>query len=164
MLLDRVKRLNNFNIDIIGMTCNTAHLLYPVLSENSKAHFVSMIDLVSKNAAKKGLKKVGLFTTPTTVRSNLYKNSLSKLGVEVVYPDLEVQNHLEEIVRQLVAGQTSPSQSDYLLKTAQTFSKTKHIDGLILGCTELPLVFPKDKFEVIDCLDILANHLLNVTI
>jgi aspartate/glutamate racemase len=46
--------------------------------------------------------------------------------------------------------------------TASKFINENELDGLILGCTELPLVFPKNKFRnVIDCMEVLSDNLLD---
>lgn len=164
MLVDRVVRLNQFGVNIIAMACNTAHLLYPVLSSYSEAKFISMIDSVSYLASQKGYQRVGLFASPTTIKSDLYQVSLCRFQIEVIYPSVSVQNNLETIIRDVISGKKLSSQADYLLQTAKAFIRDQQLDGLILGCTELPLVFPKEKLEVIDSLDVLAECLLNVTI
>ena len=50
-----------------------------------------------------------------------------------------------------------------LTNSTKEFIKKNRIKGIILGCTELPLAFPKSKFKdvkIFDSLDILADAII----
>ncbi len=159
MLMKSVKQLNKYGVDTIGMVCNTAHILYKELQEESKGEFLSMIELVANKAQKLHLKRVGILATPTTLKSGLYQGALLKRKIYSI--EINHSKRLEKIVRELVAGNINNNQSHYLYKITNQFVKQYRLDGVILGCTELPLVFPKKRFSnVLDCLDILADELL----
>jgi len=161
MLISRVKKMNNFGIGNVGMVCNTGHLLYKSLSKISKAKFYSMIDLVTDEVKKRGYKRVGVLATPMTVKFNLYGKSLSKNGIKVYYSLVGIQKLHESIIRNMISGKKNNSQIKEFETLTKKFIKKNEIDGIILGCTELPLVFPKNNFEnVIDCMDVLADKLL----
>ncbi len=161
MLLESTKKLNNYGVNIIGMTCNTAHLLYKELSESSNAKFISMIDLVVSKTIKLNLKKVGIFATPTTLKYELYKNAFRRTGIKSVDIDHDTIIDQEKIIRDVVSGKITDIQSECLTNIANNFIEEFELDGLVLACTELPLVFPKNHFNnVVDCLDVLADELL----
>lgn len=161
MLMDRAQRLNNFGCGVIGMVCNTGHILYKDLAKQSETEFVSMIDLVAREAQRRNLKRVGILSTQTTIKTGLYKKALKNLDIGSINEDENMQLIHETIIKQVVAGKVSDSQRDLLEDMTRRFIDKEELDGVILGCTELPLVFPKDKFEnVIDSMDALANELL----
>jgi aspartate racemase len=161
MLILRVKKMNEYGMESIGLVCNTGHILYSALSKVSKAKFYSMIDLVSEEAGRRGYKKVGVLATPTTIKFNLYGKALFEKGIKTVYPKLETQKLHESVIRNLIAGKRVSDEVKKLEISARELIHKDSLDGIILGCTELPLVFPKNKFEnVIDCMDILADKLL----
>ncbi len=163
MLVSRVKKLNEFGCTSIAMVCNTGHILYPALAKQSRTEFVSMIKLVSREAKERNYKKVGILATKTTIKSGLYKQSLTELGITVVNPTSSMQNIHELIIRDVVAGKNITSHKRTLYKIAKDFITRNKLDGVILGCTELPLVFPKDQFNnVIDCLEVLSDELLEM--
>jgi aspartate racemase len=162
MLVDRVTKLRTYGCSVIGMACNTGHLLYKELSDASGGIFVSMIDLVAKQAKDKELKRVGILATATTINMGLYRNSLNKYSIESVYADDMMQIVHEEIIRELIAGKKDYSHKEFLFALTHKFVREKQLDGIILGCTELPLVFPNEEFSnVIDCMDVLADELLS---
>lgn len=160
MLVSRVKKMNNFGCSTLAMTCNTGHILYENLSLNSKAEFVSLIDITAKKAQEMNLKRVGVLATQTTIRLKLYDKALSTFGIEVFYPVGQAQKIYEKIIRSVIAGRAATF-SKKLFQATREFVKNNKLDGIILGCTELPLVFPKHRFNnIIDGLDVLAKELL----
>lgn len=58
VLKDRVKKMNKLGVNLIIMTCNTAHILYPQLSAVSQAQFPSLIDLVVNQVETRHLYRV----------------------------------------------------------------------------------------------------------
>jgi aspartate racemase len=161
MLMSRIEKMNDYGIGNIGMICNTGHILYKDLSNISGAKFYSMIDLVADEISKRGFGKVGVLATPTTIKFNLYGQALAKKGIKVYYSPTEIQELHESIIRNMVSGEKNPDQIKKLGILTKRFVNKNNLDGVILGCTELPLVFPKKHFSnVIDCMDILADKLL----
>jgi len=161
MLISRVRKLNNFGCKTLAMVCNTGHVLYPELSKNSRSEFLSMVDAVAREVKKRNLRKVGILATPTTIRFGLYDKAVSRMGTQVINPTKEMQKEHELVIREVVAGRRSESHERRLYHLTQGFIKANGLDGVILGCTELPLVFPKRGFtNVVDCLDVLSDNLL----
>ncbi|MGD9129321.1 MAG: amino acid racemase [Candidatus Woesebacteria bacterium] len=163
MLISRVGRLNTYGCTSIAMVCNTGHILYPDLAEiSNKVNFISMIQAVSKEVQKLRLKKVGIFATKITLKTRLYQKAFEGTGVEVILPTNEIIVMHEKIIRDVIASGQTEKYEKLLSDETKKFTHKQSLDGIILGCTELPLVFPKDKFNnIIDCLDILADSLLN---
>lgn len=161
ILISRVKKMNSYGVGNIGMVCNTAHILYKDLSKISKVKFYSMIDLVADQVSRQKFEKVCVLATPTTVNFDLYGKVLSKKGIKVFYPEKGIQELHEAIIRNMVSGKKSLRDIKKLETTTKEFVLKHNCDGIILGCTELPLVFPKNNFtNVIDCMDVLADKLL----
>jgi len=161
ILVSRVKKMNDYGVGSIGMVCNTGHILYNDLSKIAKAKFVSMIGLVAEEVEKRGYKRVGILATKTTIIFSLYEKVLSNKGIEVVYPSSEYQKLHEMIIRDTIAGKVVSGEVKKLEQSTRQFVQKNKLDGVVLGCTELPLVFPKENFKnVIDCMDVLADKLL----
>ena len=107
------------------------------------------------------MKKVGVFATETTIKSKLYDEAFVNSGIQIISPDMKIQKIQDNIIRDVIAGGNTHIYRDILKEETQRFIKENQLDGVILGCTELPLVFPKNIFNnIIDCLDVLADFLL----
>lgn len=116
--------------------------------------------LVANKINEMGHKRVGLLATPNTLRSTLYDDALSK-GVVLVRPDNEVAVSLDAIIFQQIKGLTTIEDKKLLRGIVNYFIEDNNLDVVILGCTELPLIFDSEKDErVIDTLQVLAEGLL----
>lgn len=157
----RVKLLEKFNPVCFGIVCNTAHLLLRDLQANTNVPFVSIIDEVTKKVAKANIKKVGLLASPTTIKSGLYQDKLTEANIEFVIPSKAQVLIVENVIRNVLAGKSDDADIKQLILVAKSL-KRRGAQGIILGCTELPLIFPKDfSLLVFDSIEILARALLN---
>lgn len=161
MLISRVKKMDSYGVGSIAIVCNTAHILYKGLSKVTSTRFHSMINLVAEEASRRGVQRACVLATPTTIRFDLYGKALSKRGIKVFYPENGLQELHESVIRNMVAGKRITGDIKRLETSTREFVIKHNLDGVILGCTELPLVFPKGNFtNVIDCMDVLADMLL----
>lgn len=160
ILTNRVKQLQALNVSQFAIACNTAHILLDVLSSASSAPFVSMIDAVAHEAVGRGIKSVGLLATPSTIKSGLYQNALKPLGIEIILPSEKQVTDIEEVIRKVISGTNTIADSNKLAKIASSL-KQKGAQAIILGCTELPLAFPKKfKLPTFDSIEVLSRALL----
>ncbi len=159
MLKDRVKKLNIMNVSCFGIACNTAYILFDDLNLVSGAPFVSMIDEVANEIIQKKVKKIGLLASPMTIAAGLYQKVLEN-SMEVILPTDKQMEIIEDIIRNVIAGRNSFIDSKRLLSIAKSLDK-RGAQGIILGCTELPIIFPREKgFTVFDSVEILSRALL----
>ncbi len=161
MLEKRVEEVNKLNISCISIACNTAHVLLPQLQAVSKAKFISMIDETVKQVHKDNRKKVGLIGTPSTIKYGLYQSALKKYGISLVIPSKAQIIILDRIIRNVLQGKILAKDINNLEKIADDL-RMKGAEAIILGCTELPLVFPKKySLPVYNSVEILAYALLH---
>lgn len=164
ILSNRIRQFNRQNISLVVMACNTAHIIHPKLRRVSHSEFPSLIDLVVTQAVRKKLKNVGILASPMTIKTKLYENSLRQSGLNPFVPDKKFQILIEKIIRQVLNHTLKPPAIGQFTRHTMKFINQKNLDGLILGCTELPLAFPKDKFAeitILDSLDILADSVVD---
>jgi aspartate racemase len=126
----------------------------------SKTTFISLLEEVEKEVYKNNYRRVGLLATPTTYSSGLY-NFLNTDKVELFYPNDFIKKEIEQIIKNAISGKVSQSIKFRLNQIIKEFSFEKKLDVVILGCTELPLIYDrKINVKVISTLDILADSLL----
>lgn len=160
MLKERVRALNKLNISCIGIACNTAHVLLEELQSVSRVPFVSMLDEVAKAVKKDNIKRVGILGTPSTLREQLYEGVLEKYEIKPIAATKNSYPQLERAIRNVIAGKDSKQDAVGLVRLADSLQE-EGAGGIILGCTELPLVFPVAyKLPVYNSVAILATALL----
>ena len=160
MLKSRVINMNKLNVSCLAMACNTAHLLVEELSAVSKVPFISMIDSVCDVVSARGLRTVGILATPSTINECLYQGALNMRKINFILPSENQILEIERIIRKIIAEDAGTSESRTLVNIASSLV-LKGAQGIILGCTELPLIFPKDfSVNVFDSVELTSRTLL----
>lgn len=161
MLKQRVREMGKLNVSCLSIACNTAHVLMNELKKESEVPLISMIEAVVEQIKADELNKVGLLATPSTVKYQLYQSALRKYGITATVPTREQLRIIENIVRNILQGKVSLSDGKKLMVIVNSL-KQKGVQGIILGCTELPLVFPSEySLPVYNSVEILARALLH---
>lgn len=161
MLVENTKLLEQAGCTVNGIACNTAHILLPELQAVTKVPFLSIPKLVAEQIKTAGFKRVGLLATPTTLGSTLYDEVLAGIA-EIVRPTAGFAEEIEQyIYNQLNDTLLDTERQEFKAKVI-AFKQNEKLDGVILGCTELPLVYGESLNDstVIDTLQILAENLL----
>ena len=157
------KNLEKAGADFITMPCISAHYFLEELRRAISIPVTSIIDEVAAQTQRHlpGIKRIGLIATTGTVRAGLFQDRLSEIDVEVLVPPGEIQEHLvmpaiygESGIK---AGYISSENKEKILKSSKEMIE-RGAEGIIGGCTEVPLVVQQNDIEVpfLDSLDILA--------
>jgi len=161
ILRQRIKMLNKVNVSSFAIACNTAHILLNDLSAVSRKPFVSMIDAVVDEVSKTGYTKVGLLGSPSTLRSGIYQIKFANKKIGVVISEETDILVLEKIIRKVISNSTEKEDLKRLLSISNRL-KLNGAQCIVLGCTELPLVFPRCcSLPVLNSVEVLSNKLLN---
>ena len=140
-------------IEVASLTANTMHLLFDRLE--TKIEMVHIVDAVRDYAEKKGYRRLVLFGTLRTMKSDLYPSRME--GFEIIVPDEEDGKEINDIIFEITSKGVSEDIEERALKIAEKYSKMG--DAIILGCTELPLVLNDKGFEVIDTVMVHAQEI-----
>ncbi|WP_125153035.1 aspartate/glutamate racemase family protein [Clostridium rectalis] len=161
-LMETAIRLRNLGSEILIMPCNTAHYFYDQLAEAVKVPFINMIDEVGKYIFKfYGNCTVGLLATEGTYRAKVYDKYLNKYGIKIILPNDEDKLCVSNLIYKVKSGDRD-FKIDEVLGILNKFL-LKDVNVIILGCTELPILFDKfsldelKKFNLISSTEILAK-------
>jgi len=160
MLKRRVKDAEKLNVSCLSIACNTAHILLQQLQKVSKSPFVSIVSEVVSRVTQSKVKKVGIIGTPSALRYEIYQTALKERGIDPIIPTKSQISILEKIIRNVLRGKENRVDQKQLISIANSLKK-KGAQAIILGCTELPLVFPSEySLPVYNSVEILAQALL----
>lgn len=157
-IVESGKKLEMCGAELLLIPCNTSHYFYDDIQEQLSVPVVNMIAETAKVCLNNGYTKVGVLATTGTCNTDTYGRELNKFGVETVYPDVEGQKKVMEIIYdQVKAGRKINVQ--ILDQTLKKMS-SKGAQAFILGCTELPFAIKNGDFgyHFLDSLDILARR------
>ncbi|SFN07295.1 aspartate racemase [Chryseobacterium oleae] len=142
------KRLEAEGADVIAIPCNTAHAFVESIQEHLSIPIINMLTTTAEYINEKfgQQTKVGLLATSGTVESKVYHAVFQKFGFETIVPDVaQQQNVMESIYGEygVKAGFTEGICKEQILEAAD-FIAARGADVIVLGCTELPLLFPTE--------------------
>ena len=132
--------------DILLLACNTAHLLLPEIEAAYGVRFISIVDTTVESIQQTGVTRVGLLASPTTIHSKLYEKPLVEVGCDVLAPTAEDIEILEQAIRHVIAN-GSPDRVRILVEPIIERMTQEGAQKIILGCTELSVIFRNSKNE-----------------
>ena len=164
VLKEGVKKLELCGVDFIVTACNTVCYFLPELRKTVSVPILSIIEETVKKGKEKKIKKVGLLATTTTVNERIYERKLAEFGIKTILPGRDSQYKTTEIIRKIIAGKKSKTDRTTLKSICEEL-KRKGADGVILGCTDLPLIIRKNNFgtEIIDSTEVLAESSADIS-
>ena len=148
---------------VVAMTGNTPHIVFDELSANSPVPLVSSVAVTADYVAMRGLKRPLLLGTLFTMREDFFKKAFRDAGIEAIVPEEGDQLKVHEIIeKELEAGIVTEKAQKYFSDLVEEMIGSHHIDTLILGCTELPILFEMMNISVpvVDVTDVHVEALI----
>jgi len=143
------KKLVATGVEFIVIPTNTMHIVFDEVKQALDIPMLSIVEETGNQIIEKNLKKVGLLGTKATMEaSDLYDKSLKEKGVEILIPReadrLEVSRIIyDELVRNIILD----SSKEFYLNVIEKL-KDRGAEGIIMGCTEIPLLIKKDDTDL----------------
>lgn len=149
MMAISAKQLQDAGADIIVLCTNTMHLCTPAILESISIPFIHIAEATALEIKKKNLKKVALLGTKFTMEKEFYKEYIfENFGIEVITPEEEERQQIHNIIYgELVKG-VFKDESREIYKSIIHNLELKGAEGVILGCTEIPLLISNKDVNI----------------
>lgn len=134
------------NADLIVVTSNTAHLFSKEIEEASGKLLLSFVDSAVAEVKKRGYKRVGLLAIGVTLKEGLFQQAFQKHNISTIILPPEFEKKLEDEAIYPVQEGEDPQLFGGVVRDAVQFFRDQKTDGIVLGCTELPILL-KDDFS-----------------
>jgi aspartate racemase len=158
-LLASLRRLAGAGVDFAVMTANTPHIVFDELAARSPVPLVSIVEVCAEEARRRGLSRLALLGTRFTMEGSFYPTVCARYGVAVVPPNETDRVWLHErYVGELLRGEFRDDTRRELVSLVGRLRDEQHVDGVILGGTELPLLIPTPVIAGLPVLDTTALH------
>lgn len=143
-MIHAAKTLENGGADMIVICTNTMHKMAPEVKNEVKIPLLHIVDAVAEKINEQSMTKVGLLGTKFTMEQPFYKEYLSKHGIEVVIPNEEDRKIVHDVIyNELCKGVFKEDSKDKYLQIINRLYK-QGAEGIILGCTEIPLLVKQE--------------------
>jgi aspartate racemase len=158
-LLGSIRRLSAAGVDFIAITANTPHLAFDELSAASAVPMVSIVEVCAEEARRRGLKRLLLLGTRFTMEAKFYPDVFARYGLTVVAPDEAERTWIHaRYVDELLEGKFLDATREEFIARTTYLRRLHHIDGIILGGTELPLLLRAPVIADVPVLDTTELH------
>ncbi len=144
------KTLENAGADYIVIATNTMHKLADYVQSQIDIPLIHIADCVADKCRKKNILNVGLLGTKYTMVEDFLKNRLKQNGLSVTTPQSEENiNEIDRIIfDELCKGEIKDSSREYYINVINNMIKENHIEGVILGCTEIEMLLKQENLSI----------------
>ena len=140
--------LEQAGVACILLGANTMHNVAPAVQAAINIPLIHIAEETGKEIVKKGLKKVALLGTKYTMQMDFFKDKLSEQSITTIIPqeeDITIIN--DGIYKELALGIITPENKKAYLQVMNKL-KEQGAEGIILGCTEIPLLIKQADFDL----------------
>jgi len=161
IMIDAAKNLEKAGADLILICTNTMHKMATDVQNSISLPLLHITDATAQSIKSLNLKKVGLLGTKFTMEQEFYKDRLiEKHNIDVVIPNDKDREIVHKIIyNELCLGNINDTSKKEYIRIINDLVK-KGAEGIILGCTEIPLLIKQEDVSVpiFDTTTIHAEH------
>lgn len=158
-LMQAIQNLAAAGADFAALSANTPHIVFDRLQNRSPLPLVSILESTCTEVKRRNVSRVGLLGTIFTMEGAFYRAPFVRDGIEIVVPahdERELVNR--RIASELELGIVRDETRAEFMGIIDRMKDEEGIQAIILGCTELPLLF--NGFEApAECLDTMQIHI-----
>lgn len=159
LLVGAIDVLARAGADFALVAANTPHIVFDALQQGSALPLISIVEATRRVAQQSRLKRLGLLGTRFTMEGTFYRDVLAGASIAVVSPNRADRDYVhEKYMTELFNGLVLPATREGLLRVVDRMRDTDAIDGLVLGGTELSLIFGDLRGLGIPVLDTAKIH------
>ena len=158
-MIDAAQSLKMGGADFIVIASNTMNSTAELIEEKVKIPVLHIADATGKAIKEKGVKTVALLGTQYTMEQPFYRERLEKkYGLKVIVPTQSEREYINKVIfDELCADKILEESKNGFKRIIDRMVKENGAEGVILGCTEIPLLI-KQKDISVPAFDTTAIH------
>lgn len=160
MLLEAVRWLGA-RVDFVVMTANGPHLFRKEIEEAAGRPVVSMIEATVAEVERRGWRRVGALAFLDS-KAPVYAGPLREMGIACETIDEAMQKRLDAAIFKLMEGRETEKHRAVAREAVEVL-RARGVDGVIPGCTEIPLLLGEEemgKRDVVNPAQMLAEEVV----
>ena len=135
-----VESLAAAGADFAVAACNSIHIVFEKLRGQTAIPWISIMDVTAEEIKRARMRKVGLLGTIFTMTRPFFRDALARHHIETILPEADAQQRLNRIIYDELITQTLRGDSKKFVLGCLDQLVAAGAEGVILGCTELPLL------------------------
>lgn len=135
-----LERLRHAGADFGLIATNTMHFVFEEVQQAVHMPLLSIVDATVEAILDAGLRSVGLLGTLFTMRERFFLDGLERSGIAALVPEPGDQLRVHDVIfEELCRGEIRPESQRLFLQIIEHL-RDRGAQGIILGCTEIPLL------------------------
>ena len=137
-LLRGIDLLNQVEVGVVAIPCNSSHHWYAQMAERSHAPIIHIAQACVAAIPAAPHARIAILATRGALASGFYQAALHARGLEYVVPDeAQTQNHVDACIKAIKGGDMAGGTA--ALNAVFAAMAAAGATAAILGCTELPV-------------------------
>ena len=149
MIIDAAIRLEKAGAEQLMLCANTPHKVYDLVTKRIDTPILHIGDATAAAIKSEKLNTVCFLGTKFSMTENFVTKRISRHGIDVLVPQNDVTiNELHRIIQEeLTYGKILEPSKRYVLDVIKDLARLG-AQGVVLGCTEFPLMISGDELEI----------------
>jgi len=149
IMISAAQKIEKGGAQMLTICTNTMHKMYNEVQNSISIPVLHIADATAEAIKEKNLHTIALLGTRFTMEHDFYKGRLTeKHGINVLVPegkDLETVHNIiyNELVLGVIKNESREAYKEIIEKLAK-----KGAQGVILGCTEIPLLIQQNDVSI----------------
>jgi len=157
IMVESARRLEKGGADFILICCNAMHKIAEQIQNSIEVPLIHIADAAAEAVKRARLSNVGLLGAKAVMEQEFFKNNLVSADLKVLIPAENDREFINDVIfNQLAYGKIVEESRERTLEIIKRL-KTAGSQGVILGCTELPLLI-REEYSVLPLFDTLRLH------
>lgn len=142
------KKLEHAGAECIVLCANTPHMAADIIQRNTNIPLIHIAEETAKEITKQNIQRVGLLGTRLTMEQPFFIEKLSKYNIEVIVPGEDDRTFIHAtIFNEFGKGIFREETKRKYLQIFEEL-RSKGAEGIILGCTEIPLLIKPGDYNM----------------
>ncbi len=143
-----LERLHGAGADFGLLATNTMHIVFEEVQRAVHMPLLSIVQATAESILAAGFRSVGLLGTVFTMTERFFREGLERSGITVVVPEGGDQQKVNDVIYQeLCRGEIRPNSRQLFLEIIERLCH-RGAKGIVLGCTEIPLLVEAQHCDV----------------
>ncbi len=149
-------QLEKGGADFLLICTNLMHKVAPQVEKKVSIPLLHIVDATAQKIKSQNIDKVGLLGTVFTMEEEFYTQRLKKHGIEVVIPEQQERQEVSRIIYDELCRGIFLDEARKKYRQAIRQMKENGAQGVVLGCTEIPLLLEKTEIPAFNTTQIHA--------
>ncbi len=148
LIIESAIKLQQSGAECILLCANTLHMYAEKLIDKISVPLIHIGDATASEIKQRNISTIALLGTKWTMEKDFYKARLNNYGIKSLVPSSDEINFIHSaIMNELLKENFRVETKNRFLETVKNLL-SQGAEGIVLGCTEIPLIISQKDFEV----------------